>query len=219
MSSRKGLDNAYRQHIVTPAMTNLTTHIAYNPTTLRIPNTEQDSDVLILKRYLLVEFMAKPIKRESTPIYNTNNEIIRFDTPPSIPNRKEIADFCKEADIPVEHWTRWVRQRSFCDEVAGVSKDSIYTGEGAAQTYITLEAALLDPAIPSVERAKIASTIAKLHLKHLEILTKVKIAQSRPSNSENTRNTLEEILDELRRNREPKLIEAGVVEDVKDETV
>lgn len=205
-----GRDNVYRKHIVKPAVRNMTSHIALNLTTVnpnKVVNTEQDSDVLILKRYLLVEFMATPKKREGEPIYNTANEIVGFRSPPATPTKNEIIEFCQKADIPVEHWTRWLRQRSFQDEVAGTSKDSIYSGAGATAAYIALEDALTNPHTSNAERAKIAATIAKLHLKHLEIMAKMRIAQTRGSQTETAKNTLEQILAELKQNKVPKPIE------------
>lgn len=209
-NKNQGCDNSYRAHIINPAMNKMTSHIALNLTTVdptKIINTEQSSDVLILKRYLLVEFMATPIHREGTPIYNTSNAITGFTCTPATPTRSEIVNFCKEADIPVEHWTRWLRQKSFQDEVACTSKDSIYSGAGATAAYIALEDALTNPSTSSTERAKIAATIAKLHLKHLEIMAKMKIAQTRGHQTEQTKNTLEQILSELKHNKVPKLIE------------
>jgi hypothetical protein len=195
-------------------MQSMSSHIALNSTTgesFGVANTEQDSDALILKRYLLVEFLSTPAQ-DREPEYVTGEDgIPRPSSLPPARTRDEIRKFCEEAEIPVEHWTRWLRQISFKDEVAGRVKDSIYNGEGAAQAYLTLEAALSDKTLPASERAKIATTIAKLHLKHLEILTKTAISSAKTRNTGATRNTLEAILDELKRNREPKLLEADTI--------
>lgn len=217
---RTGVENTYRKHITKKHRNSISTLIEGNVTTMdttKIQATEQDSDTLILKRYLLVEYMSTPRQRTPEPIYNDRNEIAKFYTPSPVPTRSEIEAFCKEADIPVEHWTRWLRQVSFQDEVAGRSKDSVYAGAGAAQAYIALEAALSDNSLSTSDRAKIAATIAKLHLKHLEIITKLQVATAKGRPDEKTKNTLEAILKELKANREPKLIEAtGEIVDVKD---
>jgi hypothetical protein len=201
-----GATTRYRKSISSPEMNSLSKHIAMNMTT-GIPNTEQDSDILILKRYLLVEFMSTPIKRDPVAVYDIDGKILEYQTPPSTPTRKEIQKFCEDADIPIQHWTRWLWQKSFKDEVAGKARESIYEGEGAASAYIALEAAMNDPSCSSIERAKIATTIAKLHLKHLEIMVKAKMAQGKNKQTESTKNTLEEILNELKQGRTPKLIE------------
>lgn len=139
-----------------------------------------DTDILILQRYMLLEYMSDSTQEHSIA---------------------SIEKFCTDRDIDKRDWSRWLKQRSFQSELAEKCKHSIYHGTGAAQAYQALEQALNNPVLRQTEKAKIAATIAKLHQKNLELYTRLRIAQLRRRGVEDTKNSLENLIEEIRNER------------------